>query len=249
MSIKTAALALALALLWPVPAPAAEALPTRGLTMAQVKARFGQPQQVDPAVGQPPITRWLYDGYTVYFERNICLHTVINHPRPTAPPTATIGDAAPMTTAQHEDNNQNPARQPDPRRNHTAAPAAPGDTEQPASPPLPSQHRQAPTGQAHPGTADDERAVPSDTAPASSATRAQRQQRQASSHFRFNAASGRVEIVNDAKGDQQNGTPSSAATDGQSTQPATNVTDRSGGTDTVAQPQSAPASGGGSHMK
>jgi hypothetical protein len=32
-----------------------------------------------PAVGEPPISRWEYTGYTVYFEHDLVLHSVIQH--------------------------------------------------------------------------------------------------------------------------------------------------------------------------
>lgn len=59
-----------------------------GLTMAQVVKRFGQPQKKMAAVPrhggkyQPPIIRWDYPGFTVYFERHIALHLVRDHPVP-----------------------------------------------------------------------------------------------------------------------------------------------------------------------
>ena len=55
--------------------------PQRGLSMDQVEKRFGAPQaKLAPAGGDTPlhpvINRWQYNGFTVYFERNIVLHTV-----------------------------------------------------------------------------------------------------------------------------------------------------------------------------
>jgi hypothetical protein len=50
--------------------------PGKGQRMSQVEARFGAPREVVPAVGEPPITRWVYEGYTVYFEGDIVLHAV-----------------------------------------------------------------------------------------------------------------------------------------------------------------------------
>lgn len=52
--------------------------PGKGETMAAVEARFGKPQSVIEAVGQPPITRWIYDGFTVYFEGDRTLHSVVH---------------------------------------------------------------------------------------------------------------------------------------------------------------------------
>ena len=54
--------------------------PHRGETMAEVKKRFGKPSRVLGPVGKPPITRWLYNRFTVYFEKNLVIHTVLNRP-------------------------------------------------------------------------------------------------------------------------------------------------------------------------
>ncbi|MEL7310660.1 MAG: hypothetical protein AAFN07_04060 [Pseudomonadota bacterium] len=51
--------------------------PQRGMTMARVESSWGQPQSRRSAVGQPPITRWEYDGFTVYFEYDRVIHTVL----------------------------------------------------------------------------------------------------------------------------------------------------------------------------
>ncbi len=61
------------------------AMPTRGMTMAQVLKRFGQPERKLPVRGggsrwQPPIHRWMYPGYIVYFERTIVIHSVADAP-------------------------------------------------------------------------------------------------------------------------------------------------------------------------
>lgn len=48
----------------------AASVPSNYMTMAAVSARFGSPGNQAPAVGEPPITRWYYKGYTVYFERD-----------------------------------------------------------------------------------------------------------------------------------------------------------------------------------
>ncbi len=52
-------------------------LPVKGMSMHQVEAKFGAPQEKIPAVGEPPISRWVYPDYTVYFERQYVLHTVL----------------------------------------------------------------------------------------------------------------------------------------------------------------------------
>ncbi|MGX5174085.1 hypothetical protein ACUR5C_08705 [Aliikangiella sp. IMCC44653] len=51
--------------------------PKHGITMQQVEAKFGQPQTKLPAVGEPPITRWHYADFTVYFEHNRVIHSVL----------------------------------------------------------------------------------------------------------------------------------------------------------------------------
>jgi hypothetical protein len=55
--------------------------PQRGLSMDQVEKRFGEPAaKLAPAGGDtalhPVINRWQYNGFTVYFERNIVIHSV-----------------------------------------------------------------------------------------------------------------------------------------------------------------------------
>jgi hypothetical protein len=51
-------------------------LPKRGITMSAVEAQFGAPRTRSEAVGKPPITRWDYDGFSVYFERDRVVHAV-----------------------------------------------------------------------------------------------------------------------------------------------------------------------------
>lgn len=58
-------------------APLAVEMPVRGMSMRRVEARFGQPDTKLPAVGEPPITRWVYPDYTVYFEHQYTLHSVL----------------------------------------------------------------------------------------------------------------------------------------------------------------------------
>ena len=50
--------------------------PTRGADMARVQADFGAPSAQQAAIGEPPITRWDYPGFVVYFEHDVVLHTV-----------------------------------------------------------------------------------------------------------------------------------------------------------------------------
>ena len=57
-----------------------EDLPGRGLTMRKVEKRYGKPLEVLEATGKPPITRWIYKEFTVFFEGPYVIHAVINHP-------------------------------------------------------------------------------------------------------------------------------------------------------------------------
>ena len=50
--------------------------PKSGTTMANVEKTFGMPAQVHAAVGQPPITRWDYPTFSVYFEHDRVIHAV-----------------------------------------------------------------------------------------------------------------------------------------------------------------------------
>lgn len=71
----------------PAQAISGPSLPSRGMSMANVEHIFGAPQEKLPAVPDPgtklhpPITRWIYPGYVVYFEYNYVVHTVLKkHP-------------------------------------------------------------------------------------------------------------------------------------------------------------------------
>lgn len=56
------------------------AMPAQGMSMRQVEKKFGKPLKVLPPTGptskyKPPITRWIYPDYIVYFERNLVIHS------------------------------------------------------------------------------------------------------------------------------------------------------------------------------
>ncbi|WP_211243031.1 hypothetical protein [Sinimarinibacterium sp. CAU 1509] len=63
--------------------PAApSSLPQRGMTMNAVTRQFGEPlQRHAPAGGggpkTPPITRWDYDGFSVFFENSTVIDIVV----------------------------------------------------------------------------------------------------------------------------------------------------------------------------
>jgi hypothetical protein len=52
--------------------------PQRGATMPEVFAAFGEPEQTREAIGEPPITRWVYPKYTVYFEYQSVIDVVLH---------------------------------------------------------------------------------------------------------------------------------------------------------------------------
>ncbi len=52
--------------------------PDRGVTKAAVERDFGTPVSKRAAIGDPPISRWVYDGFTVYFEYDRVIHAVSN---------------------------------------------------------------------------------------------------------------------------------------------------------------------------
>ncbi|TQV84432.1 hypothetical protein [Aliikangiella coralliicola] len=50
--------------------------PRHGQSMEQVENAFGAPVERVAAVGEPPISRWRYDNFTVYFEHDKVIHSV-----------------------------------------------------------------------------------------------------------------------------------------------------------------------------
>lgn len=69
------------------------AKPKTGMKAEVVEQKFGAPLEKSAAVGQPPISHWKYADYTVYFENDRVITTVLNPntvpaPAPVvAPPT------------------------------------------------------------------------------------------------------------------------------------------------------------------
>ena len=53
-------------------------VPQNGQTQAEVEQRFGAPLNKSNAVGNPPITRWDYQHWNVYFEYDRVLFTVLH---------------------------------------------------------------------------------------------------------------------------------------------------------------------------
>jgi hypothetical protein len=59
-------------------AQSADQRPSRGQSMASVEARFGEPSSRVSAIGDPPISRWEYPGFTVFFEYEHVIHAVVD---------------------------------------------------------------------------------------------------------------------------------------------------------------------------
>ena len=53
-------------------------LPVNGISRDEVQARFGEPVSRLATVGDPPITRWNYASWSVYFEYELVLFTVLH---------------------------------------------------------------------------------------------------------------------------------------------------------------------------
>ncbi len=58
--------------------------PIRGMSVETVLNEFGEPNSMTAPVGDPPISKWSYDNYTVYFESSVVIHSVLTH-RPRHP--------------------------------------------------------------------------------------------------------------------------------------------------------------------
>jgi hypothetical protein len=46
------------------------------MSQESVQANFGSPQSTSAAVGEPPISRWDYAGFVVFFEHDKVIHSV-----------------------------------------------------------------------------------------------------------------------------------------------------------------------------
>ena len=128
------------------------AAPARGMTMAQVASKFGDPLTKVAAVGTPPISRWEYSGFVVYFERDHVIHAVVSASAPAdssgaaLPPAAAAApapapepvSAAALVEAPVDQASVTPApsaaAMEAPPAAPAAAPSAPAESEAPAQP-------------------------------------------------------------------------------------------------------------------
>jgi hypothetical protein len=104
--------------------------PARGMTMSQVASKFGTPVTKVPAVGNPPISRWEYPGFVVYFERDHVIHSVVSESgapasEPASDPAARSAPPAPAASAPPSTDSASPPPE---------EPAAPAAAEPPPAP-------------------------------------------------------------------------------------------------------------------
>lgn len=57
-------------------AQSASTRPKSGMSMTAVESTYGAPAQKGATIGQPPITRWDYPTFSVYFENDRVIHAV-----------------------------------------------------------------------------------------------------------------------------------------------------------------------------
>jgi hypothetical protein len=95
--------------------------PSGGMLMADVERRFGAPVTRHEAVGEPPITRWDYPQFAVFFERDRVIHSVVTEGAPPADAAAKPAPAAPAESAPAPQSQDSP---PAPAPESTPAPDA-----------------------------------------------------------------------------------------------------------------------------
>ena len=55
--------------------------PKKGLNQETVKQNFGDPVSTHEPSREPPIIRWNYENFSVYFENDVVIHSVLKHRR------------------------------------------------------------------------------------------------------------------------------------------------------------------------
>ena len=59
-----------------VNASSSDGRPSRGMTQSRVQSKYGSPVSVQAPIGDPPITRWVYQDFVVFFEYDKVIHAV-----------------------------------------------------------------------------------------------------------------------------------------------------------------------------
>jgi hypothetical protein len=121
--------------------------PARGLTMSAVEAKFGAPSGKHDAVGTPPITRWDYPQFVVFFEKDRVIDAVLPPPasEPSSSPSSTPVTSAPAGSAAPASETQEPVA-PTPA-------SSPMPSDAPISSGAPNPPAAAPSGNAAPTAA------------------------------------------------------------------------------------------------
>jgi len=70
------------------------ALPTKGMRQAEVITRYGEPVGKTAPNGEPPVSRWNYPQFSVYFEGDTVIHSVVIHRPMQVPVDATATETA-----------------------------------------------------------------------------------------------------------------------------------------------------------
>ena len=139
------------------------ARPARGLTMTAVESKFGAPGTKHDAVGTPPITRWDYPQFAVFFEKDRVIDSVL--PPQASEPSTSPSSAAVMSVPA---GSQAPAQGQEPVAPTPASSPMPADAPIPSAAPNPSAA--APTENAAPSAAPIAPTAPAAPAAAANAT-------------------------------------------------------------------------------
>jgi hypothetical protein len=109
------------------------ARPPRGATMTAVEAKFGTPNSKHDAVGTPPITRWDYPQFAVFFEKDRVIDAVLPPPasEPSVSPQPAPATSAPIEAAAGPSSQEPVAPTP-------ASPSQPSDAAIPSGTPTPT---------------------------------------------------------------------------------------------------------------
>jgi len=52
--------------------------PISGMTIEVVEMKFGAPEEIKGPIGDPPITTWVYNNFSVFFEYDKVIHSVLH---------------------------------------------------------------------------------------------------------------------------------------------------------------------------
>jgi hypothetical protein len=74
--------------------------PRTGMGQTQVREQFGNPLDWTNPVGEPPISKWTYANFIVYFEYDHVIHSVLVHtPQPSTGSETEVGTEVQSTSS------------------------------------------------------------------------------------------------------------------------------------------------------